>query len=74
MDKNTGLKIKFMSDVPELGRLDSLDIFADKNRDGKSLRYFNLIAFSCQRYKKGYGLHYCFQILFHHFYLLNCLN
>lgn len=41
MDKTTGLKVSFMSDYPELGRLDSLDIYADEFRDGKSLKYHN---------------------------------
>lgn len=32
--KTTGLKAPFMADYPELGRLDSLDIFADDFLDG----------------------------------------
>lgn len=35
MDKITGSKVQFMSDHPEFGRLDTLDIYADENRDGK---------------------------------------
>lgn len=30
----TGSKVQFMSDHPEFGRLDSLDIYADENQDG----------------------------------------
>lgn len=37
MDKITGSKIPFMSEYPEFGRLDSLDIYADENRDGNSI-------------------------------------
>lgn len=47
MDKKIGFKIKFMFDVLEFGWLDSLDIFVDKNCDGKLMLYFNLIVFSC---------------------------
>lgn len=39
MDKTTGLKIKFMPDYPELGRLDTMDIYADEKRDSKSYPY-----------------------------------
>lgn len=35
IDKITGSKVQFMSDHPEFGRLDSLDIYADETRDGK---------------------------------------
>lgn len=34
MDKETGSKIPFMSEHPEFGRLDTLDIYADEHRDG----------------------------------------
>lgn len=43
IDKNTGLKVDFMPNHPELGRLDSLDIYADDLRDGKLDRYQNQI-------------------------------
>eukprot|EP00105_Crassostrea_gigas_P046569 XP_019930717.1 PREDICTED: low-density lipoprotein receptor-related protein 6-like [Crassostrea gigas] len=33
MNKRTGSKVQFMSDHPEFGRLDSLDIYADEFRD-----------------------------------------
>uniref|UniRef100_A0A8W8MRC5 EGF-like domain-containing protein n=1 Tax=Magallana gigas TaxID=29159 RepID=A0A8W8MRC5_MAGGI len=36
IDKNTGLKVDFMPNHPELGRLDSLDIYADDLRDVSS--------------------------------------
>lgn len=36
MDKITGSKVQFMSDHPEFGRLDSLDIYADEIRDVSS--------------------------------------
>lgn len=39
MDKVTGSKIPFMSDHPEFGLLDSLDIYADEYRDGNSIKY-----------------------------------
>lgn len=39
MDKISGSKIPFMSEYPEFGRLDSLDIYADENRDGNSMKY-----------------------------------
>lgn len=39
MNKVTGSKIPFMSEHPEFGRLDSLDIYADENRDGNSIKY-----------------------------------
>lgn len=35
MDKFTGSKVSFMLNYPELGRLDSLDIYTDKTRDSK---------------------------------------
>lgn len=28
-----------MSEYPEFGRLDSLDVYADENRDGNSMKY-----------------------------------
>ena len=34
MDKNTGSKVSFMAIHPELGRLNSLDIYADDKIDG----------------------------------------
>ena len=34
MDKTTGSKVSFMANHPELGRLDSLDIYADDQIDG----------------------------------------
>lgn len=34
MDKRTGSKVVFMSNHPELGRLDSLDIYVDEIQDG----------------------------------------
>lgn len=47
MDKTTGLKDPFMSNFPELGRLDSLDIYADEFRDGKLMKYkiFTMYSF-----------------------------
>lgn len=35
MNKRTGSKVVFMSNHPELGRLDGLDIYADESQDGK---------------------------------------
>lgn len=35
INKITGSKVQFMSDHPEFGRLDSLDIYADEKQDGK---------------------------------------
>lgn len=35
LDKRTGSKVIFMSNHPELGRLDGLDIYADESQDGK---------------------------------------
>lgn len=35
MNKITGLKVPFMMDYPELGRLDGLDIHSDEIRDGR---------------------------------------
>lgn len=37
INKLTGLKVVFMSNHPELGRLDSLDIYADEIQDGKCI-------------------------------------
>ena len=34
MDKTTGLKVPFMSPIPELGEVVSLDIYADEFIDG----------------------------------------
>lgn len=39
MDKVTGSKVPFMSEHPEFGRLNSLDIYADENRDGNLMKY-----------------------------------
>lgn len=41
MDKTTGLKVDFMPSHPELGRLDSIDIYADEFRDGKLIKCQN---------------------------------
>lgn len=38
MDKVTGSKVPFMLEHPEFGRLDSLDIYADENRDGNLMK------------------------------------
>ncbi|XP_061184431.1 low-density lipoprotein receptor-related protein 6-like [Saccostrea echinata] len=35
LDKTTGVQLSFMPNHPELGRLDSLDIYADDSVDGK---------------------------------------
>lgn len=43
MDKVTGSKIPFMSEHPEFGRLDSLDIYADEHRDGNSIKYYIIL-------------------------------
>lgn len=50
IDKKTGLKIPFMSDHPELGRLDSLEIYADEFRD---------VSTSCSK-GNGYCSLFCF--------------
>ena len=34
MDKTTGLKVPFMSPIPELGEVESMDIYADEFIDG----------------------------------------
>lgn len=39
MDKLTGLKVSFMLEYPELGRLDDLDVYTDEIPDGKILLY-----------------------------------
>lgn len=39
MNKRTGSKVQFMSDHPEFGRLDSLDIYADEFRDGNTISF-----------------------------------
>lgn len=38
INKLTGSKVQFMSEHPEFGRLDSLDIYADEIRDGNLMR------------------------------------
>lgn len=48
MDKTTGSKISFMSDHPELGRLDSIDIYADDILDG--VYSFERNSFMCDNY------------------------
>ncbi|XP_065930046.1 uncharacterized protein [Magallana gigas] len=50
MDKLTGSKVNFMTDHPEFGRLDSLDIYADEIRD---------ISSSCS-IKNGLCSTFCF--------------
>ena len=45
MDKTTGSKVSFMAIHPELGRLDSLDIYADDQIDGTCL--FIFMIFCC---------------------------
>lgn len=42
MNMITGLKVQFMSDHPEFGRLDSLDIYADEIRNGNTISVFNV--------------------------------
>lgn len=39
MDKLTGLKVSFMLEYPELGRLDNLDVYTDEIPGGKILLY-----------------------------------
>ncbi|XP_078326898.1 low-density lipoprotein receptor-related protein 6-like isoform X2 [Crassostrea virginica] len=50
MDKTTGSKVSFMAIHPELGRLDSLDIYADDQID---------VSFSCSN-KNGLCSTFCF--------------
>lgn len=38
INKLTGSKVQFMSEHPEFGRLDSLDIYADEIRVGNLMR------------------------------------
>ena len=45
MDKTTGSKVSFMAIHPELGRLDSLDIYDDDQIDGTCL--FIYMIFCC---------------------------
>jgi hypothetical protein len=40
MDKSTGSKVTFMSQHPELGRLDSLAIYADNVKDGNHILFW----------------------------------
>lgn len=54
MDKTTGSKISFMSDHPELGRLDSIDIYADDVLDGVYSYERNI--FMCDNYLLLFGL------------------
>lgn len=49
----TGSKIPFMSEHPEFGRLDSLDIYADENRDGNSINYYNILKQKLYFMQKG---------------------
>lgn len=53
MDKITGSKIPFMSEHPEFGRLDSLDIYADENRDGSSINYYIILKQKLYFMQKG---------------------
>ena len=42
MDKITGSKISFMDNYPELGRIDSMDIFAEDSIDGiNAINFFS---------------------------------
>ena len=47
MDKTTGSKVSFMAIHPELGRLDSLDIYADDQIDGIYLYEIILPLYKC---------------------------
>jgi hypothetical protein len=40
MDKSTGSKLTFMPNHPELGRLDSLALYADNVKDGKKIIFW----------------------------------
>ena len=44
MDKTTGSKVSFMALHPELGRLNSLDIYADDQIDGTCLFIFMIFC------------------------------
>lgn len=46
-----------MSEHPEFGRLDSLDIYTDENRDGNSINYYIILK------QKFYAKRRCFCIL-----------
>lgn len=48
MDKTTGSKFSFMFNHPELGRLDSIDIYADDVLDG--VYSFERNSFMCDNY------------------------
>nr|XP_034317566.1 low-density lipoprotein receptor-related protein 2 isoform X5 [Crassostrea gigas] len=50
LDKRTGSKVIFMSNHPELGRLDGLDIYADESQD---------VSSSCSS-KNGFCSTFCF--------------
>lgn len=50
IDKITGSTVQFMSDHPEFGRLDSLDIYADEIRDSKSRITKNILLFLYKYY------------------------
>lgn len=43
MDKTTGLKVPFMSPIPELGEVESLDIYADEFIDGINKKSLSLL-------------------------------
>lgn len=42
-----------MSEHPEFGRLDSLDIYADENRDGNSKNYYIILKQKLYFMQKG---------------------
>lgn len=42
-----------MSEHPEFGRLDSLDIYADENRDGNSINYYIILKQKLYFMQKG---------------------
>lgn len=54
IDKKTGLKMEFMVNYPELGRVDSLDIYADEYLDGNLSSCHNKHYFNSQKQKKHF--------------------